>query len=154
MKCYGISKTRSQFKPGEFTTGFTTHNTASSQSSQCNHLSNPSLMLSRTYVNSYDAVGSVIPYDNLQKHQFSFNSDGEHRASFGWKREIQYEGNFSVPWDRNFPKKEISFGLTLKFSRTHGTMPPIYFRVELKAYCCLIKRLTSNIIHNRKKTFI
>ena len=44
---------------------------------------------------------------------------------------------------------EINFGFTLEFSRTHGTMPPINFRVELKACFCRIKWLTSNIRHNR-----
>ena len=79
------------------------------------------LMYCRTYVNLYDAVRSV--------------------------REFQYGGNFSVSWDRNFP--EINFGFTSQFSRTHGTMPPINFRVELKACFCRIKWLTSNIRHNR-----
>ena len=106
MKCYGISKTRSQFTPGEFTTGFTTHNTASSQSSHYNHLSNPSSMYCRTYVKSYDAAWSVIPCDKLHKHQLSFNSDGEQRPLFDWEREFQHGGNFSVSWDRNFPNKE------------------------------------------------
>ena len=32
---------------------------------------------------------------------------------------------------------------------THGTMPPINFRVEMKACFCRIKWLTSNIRHNR-----
>ena len=36
-----------------------------------------------------------------------------------------------------------------EFSRTHGTKPPINFRVEMKACFCRIKWLTSNIIHNR-----
>ena len=68
------------------------------------------LMYCRTYVNLYDAVRSVIPCDKLHKHQFSFNNDGQQRASFGWEREFQYGGNFSVSWDRNFP--EINFGFT------------------------------------------
>ena len=38
---------------------------------------------------------------------------------------------------------------TSQFSRTHGTMPPINFRVEWKACFCWIKWLTSNIRHNR-----
>ena len=76
------------------------------------------LMYCRTYVNLYDAVRSVIPCDKLHKHQFSFNNDGQQRASFGWEREFQYGGNFSVSWDRNFP--EINFGFTSQFSRTHG----------------------------------
>ena len=105
------------------------------------------LMYCRTYVNLYDAVRSVIPCDKLHKHQFSFNNDGQQRASFGWEREFQYRGNFSVSWDRNFP--EINFGFTSQFSRTHGTMPPINFRVEWKACFCWIKWLTSNIRHNR-----
>ena len=78
------------------------------------------LMYCRTYVNLYDAVRSVIPCDKQHKHRFSFNNDGQHRASFGWEREFQYGGNFSVSWDRNFP--EINFGFTSQFSRTHGTM--------------------------------
>ena len=105
------------------------------------------LMYCRTYVNLYDAVRSVIPCDKLHKHQFSFNNDDQQRASFGWEREFQYGGNFSVSWDRNFP--EINFGFTSQFSRTHGTMPPINFRVEWKACFCWIKWLTSNIRHNR-----
>ena len=105
------------------------------------------LMYCRIYVNLYDAVRSVIPCDKLHKHQFSFNNDGQQRASFGWEREFQYGGNFSVSWDRNFP--EINFGFTSQFFRTHGTMPPINFRVELKACFCWIKWLTSNIRHNR-----
>ena len=68
-------------------------------------------------------------------------------AAFGWEREFQYGGNFSVSWDRNFP--QINFGFTSEFSRTHGTMPPINFRVELKACFCRIKWLTSNIRQNR-----
>ena len=64
-------------------------------------------MYCRTYVNLYDAVRSVIPCDKLHKHQFSFNNDGQQRASFGWEWEFQYGGNFSVSWDRNFP--EINF---------------------------------------------
>ena len=68
-------------------------------------------------------------------------------AAFGWEREFQYGGNFFVSWDRNFP--EINFGFTSEFSRTHGTMPPINFRVELKACFCRIKWLTSNIRQNR-----
>ena len=123
-------KTRSQITPGEFTT----HDTVSLQSSHYNHLSNPSLMYCRTYVNLYDVIRSVIPCDKLHKHQFSFNNDGQQRASFGWEREFQYGGNFSVSWDRNFP--EINFGFTSEFSRTHGTMPPINFRVELNACFC------------------
>ena len=59
MKRYGISRLGSQITPGEFTT----HDTASSQSSHYNHLSNPSFMCCRTYVNLYDAVRSVIPCD-------------------------------------------------------------------------------------------
>ena len=71
------------------------------------------LMYCRTYVNLYDAVQSVIPCDKLHKHQFSFNNDGQQRASFSWEREFQYGGNFSVSWDRNFP--EINFGFTSQF---------------------------------------
>ena len=67
-------------------------------------------------------------------------------AAFGWEREFQYGGNFSVSWDRNF--LEINFGFTSEFSRTHGTTP-INFRVELKACFCPIKWLTSNIRQNR-----
>ena len=78
----------------------TSDDTASSQSSHNNHLSNPSFMYCRTYVNLYDAVRSVIPCDKSHKHQFSFNNDGEQRASFRWDREFQYGGNFSVSWDR------------------------------------------------------
>ena len=48
-----------------------------------------------------------------------------------------------------FMGPEINFGFTLEFSRTHGTKPPINFRVEMKACFCRIKWLTSNIIHNR-----
>ena len=48
-----------------------------------------------------------------------------------------------------FMGPEINFGFTSEFSRTHGTMPPINFRVEMKACFCRIKRLTSNIRHNR-----
>ena len=92
----------------------------------------------RTYVNTYDAVGSVSSYDKFHKHQFSFNSDDKQRASFGWERKFQYGGNFSVSWDRNFPNKEINFEI-LKFSRTHGAIPPINFRFELKACFCRIK---------------
>ena len=99
MKRCGISRLGSQITPGEFTT----HDTASSQSSHCNHLSNPSFMYCRTYVNLYDAVRSVIPCDKSHKHQFSFNNDGQQRASFGWDREFQYGGNFSVSWDRKGP---------------------------------------------------
>ena len=88
----------SQITPGEFTT----QDTASSQSSHYNHLTNPSFMYCRTYVNLYDAVRSVIPCDKSHKHQFSFNNDGEQRASFGWDREFQYGGNFSVSWDRKW----------------------------------------------------
>ena len=96
MKRCGISRHGSQITPGEFTT----HDTASSQSSHYNHLSNPSFMYCRTYVNLYDAVRSVIPCDKSHKHQFSFNNDGKQLASFGWDREFQYGGNFSVSWDR------------------------------------------------------
>ena len=59
-------------------------------------------MYCRIYVNLYDAVRSVIPCDKLHKHHFSFNNDGQQRASFGSEREFQYGGNFSVSWDRNF----------------------------------------------------
>ena len=90
MKRYGISRLGSQITPGEFTT----HGTVSSQSSHYNHLSNPSFMYCRTYVSLYDAVQSVIPCDKLHKHQFSFNNDGEQRASFGWEREFQYGATF------------------------------------------------------------
>ena len=48
-----------------------------------------------------------------------------------------------------FMGPEINFGFTSEFSRTHGTKPPINFRVEMKACFCRIKWLTSNIIHNR-----
>ena len=48
-----------------------------------------------------------------------------------------------------FMGPEINFGFTSEFSRTHGTMPPINFRVEMKACFCRIKWLTSNIRHNR-----
>ena len=48
-------------------------------------------MYCRIYVNLYYAVRSVIPCDKFQQ-----------RASFGWEREFQYGGNFSVSWDRNF----------------------------------------------------
>ena len=75
MKRCGISRLGSQITPGEFTT----QDTASSQSSHHNHLSNPSFMYCRTYVNLYDAVRSVIPCDKSHKHQFSFNNDGEQR---------------------------------------------------------------------------
>ena len=136
MKRCGISRQGSQITPGEFTT----HDRASSH---YNHLSNPSFMYCRTYVNLYDAVRSVIPCDKLHKHQFSFNNDGEQHASFGWDREFQYGGNFSVSWDR-----KSTSGLLRNFSRTHGTMPPINFPVEMKACFCRIKRLTSNIRHN------
>ena len=50
------------------------------------------LMYCRTYVNLYDAVRSVIPCDKLHKHQFSFNNDGQQRASFGWEREFPIRG--------------------------------------------------------------
>ena len=93
-------ETRFTDHPGQITPGeFTTHDTASSQSSHYNHLSNPSFMYCRTYVNLYDAVRSVIPCDKSHKHQFSFNTDGEQRASFGWDQEFQYGGNFSVSLD-------------------------------------------------------
>ena len=95
MKRCGISRLGSQITPGEFTT----HDMASSQSSHYNHLLNPSFMYCRTYVNLYDAVRSVIPCDKSHKHQFSFNNDGEQRELFGWDREFQYGGNFSVSWD-------------------------------------------------------
>ena len=141
MKRCGISRLGSQITPGEFTT----HDTASSQSSHYNHLSNPSFMYCRTYVNLYDAVRSVIPCDKSHKHQFSFNNDGEQRASFGWDHEFQYGGNFSVSWDRK--SLRVYFGI---FSDSClGNMPPINFRVELKACFCRIKWLTSNIRHNR-----
>ena len=48
-----------------------------------------------------------------------------------------------------FMGPEINFGFTSEFSRTHGSKPPINFRVEMKACFCRIKWLTSNIIHNR-----
>ena len=48
-----------------------------------------------------------------------------------------------------FMGPEINFGFTSEFSRTHGTMPPINLRVEMKACFCWIKWLTSNIRHNR-----
>ena len=48
-----------------------------------------------------------------------------------------------------FMGPEINFGFTSEFSRTHGTKPPINFRVEMKACFGRIKWLTSNIIHNR-----
>ena len=64
---------------------------------------------------------------------------------------FQYRDNFSVSRDRNFPNKEINFGLTVGFSWTHGAMPPINLRVELKACFCQIKWLASNIRHKRKK---
>ena len=56
-----------------------------------NHLSNISLMYCRTYVNSYDAVGSVIPCDKLHKHPFSFNSDGEQSSM------LRSAGNGTIP---------------------------------------------------------
>ena len=55
MKRYGISRLGSQITPGD---------TVSSQSSHYNHLSNPSFMYCRTYVNLYDAVRSVIHVTN------------------------------------------------------------------------------------------
>ena len=91
-------------------------------------------------MNLYDAVRSVIPCDKSHKHQFSFNNDGEQRASFGWDRGFQYGGNFSVSWDR-----KSTSGILRSFL---GLMP-INFRVELKACFCRIKWLTSNIRHNR-----
>ena len=110
LKYYGISKTRSQFTPGEFTTGFTTHNTASSQSSHYNHLSNPSLMYCRTYVNSHDAVESIIPCDKLHKHQFSFNSDGELRASAG-SGNSNMGVTFLYPETRTFQMRKSTSGV-------------------------------------------
>ena len=101
MKRYGLSRLVHSSHP-ENSRPMTTDDTVSSQSSHYNHLSNPSLMYCRTYVNLYDAVGSVIPCDKLHKHQFLFNNDGQQRASFGWEREFQYGGNFSASWDRNF----------------------------------------------------
>ena len=134
MKRCGISRLGSQITPGEFTN----HDTASSQSSHYNHLSNPSFMYCRTYVNLYDAVRSVIPCDKSHKHQFSFNNDGEHpgraacfvRLGSG----IPIRGQLFC-----FMGPEINFGFTSEFSRTHGTKPPINFRVEMKACFCRIK---------------
>ena len=77
MKMLRNLKTRSEITPGEFTT----HDTISSQSSHYNHLSNPSLMYCRTYVNLYVVIRSVIPCDKLHKHQFSFNNDGQQHSA-------------------------------------------------------------------------
>ena len=126
MKRCRISRLGSQITPGEFTT----HDTASLQSSHYNHLSNPSFMYCRTYVNLYDAVWSVIPCDKSHKHQFSFNNDGEQRASFGWDREFQYGGNFSVSWDR----KSTSGYFGIFSDSCLGNITPINFRVPTSAW--------------------
>ena len=143
MKRCGISRLGSQITPGEFTT----HDTASSQSSHYNHLSNPSFMYCRTYVNLYHAVRSVIPCDKSHKHQFSFNNDGEQRASFGWDREYYSNTGATFLFHETGNQLRVYFGI---FSDSClGNMPPINIRVELKACFCRIKWLTSNIRHNR-----
>ena len=76
------------------------------------------------------------------------------RVLFGWEWEFQYGGNFSVSWDPNFPNEEINFELTSKFFLSHGTMPPRKFPVDLKAWFCRIKWLTSNIRHNRNNSHL
>ena len=138
MKRCGISRLGSQITPGEFTT----HDTASLQSSHCNHLSNPSFMYCRTYVNLYDAVRSVIPCDKSHKHQFSFNNDGQQRASFG-----NSNTGATFLFHETGNQLRVYFGIFL--DTCLGNMPPINFRVELKACFCRIKWLTSNIRHNR-----
>ena len=141
MKRCGISRLGSQITPGEFTT----HDMASSQSSHYNHLLNPSFMYCRTYVNLYHAVRSVIPCDKSHKHQFSFNNDGEQ-----WLRSAGI-GNSNTGATFLFHETgnqlRVYFGI---FSDSClGNMPPINFRVKLKACFCRIKWLTSNIRHNR-----
>ena len=98
-------------------------------------------MYCRTYVNLYVVIRSVIPCDKLHKHQFSFNNDGQqHSAGNG---NSNTGATFLYHGTGTFHKS------TSEFSRTHGTMPPINFRVELKACFCRIKWLTSNIRQNR-----
>ena len=49
----------------------------------------------------------------------------------------------ATEWGRVCRNFTINLGFTSEFSRTHGTIPPINFRVELKACFCRIKWLTS-----------
>ena len=113
MKRCGISRLGSQITPGEFTT----HDTASSQSSHCNHLSNPSFMYCRAYVNLYDAVRSVIPCDKSHKHQFSFNNDGQQQCFVRLGSGIPIRGQLFC-----FMRPEINFGFTSEFSRAHASV--------------------------------
>ena len=130
QKRYGLPKTHSQFMPREFTT----LDTASSQSSHYNNLSNPSLIYGKSYVKSHDAVGSVHPCEKLHKDQ-CFHSTAMATCFSPWTG-IPIRGSLFVSCEGNCPNKEINLGLTSKFSLT---MPPRNFRVELEACYCRIK---------------
>ena len=123
MKRYGISRLVHSSHL-ENSRPMTTDDTVSSQSSRYNHLSNPSLMYCRTYMNLYDAVGSVIPCDKLHKHQFSFNNDAMASSV------LRSAGNGNSNTGATFLYHGTG---TSKFSWTHGTMLPINFRVNIES---------------------
>ena len=138
MKRYGISRLVHSSHL-ENSRPMTTDDTVSSQSSRYNHLSNPSLMYCRTYMNLYDAVGSVIPCDKLHKHQFSFNNDAMASSV------LRSAGNGNSNTGATFLYHGTG---TSKFSWTHGTMLPINFRVNIESLLLSNKWWTSNIRHN------
>ena len=68
------------------------------------NLSNPSTMYCNTYVNSYDAIGSVIPCEKWHKHQCFHSSATAACSTWG---SLWTGATISVSWNRNFPNKEV-----------------------------------------------
>ena len=60
-------------------------------------------MYCNTYVNSYDAIGSVIPCEKWPKHQ-CFHSSATAACST-WR--VSEWGPPFLSWNRNFPNKEV-----------------------------------------------
>ena len=68
------------------------------------NLSNPSIMYCNTYVNTYDAIGSVIPCEIWHKHRCFHSSATAAWSTWG---SLRTGATLSVSWNRNFANKEV-----------------------------------------------
>ena len=113
MKHCGISRLGSQITPGEFTT----HDTASSQSSHYNHLSNSSFMYCRTYVNLYDAVPKRNSMWQITQTPIFIQQRWRAACFVRLGSGIPIRGQLFC-----LMRPEINFGFTSEFSRTHASV--------------------------------
>ena len=90
-----------------------------------NNLSNPLIMYCNTYVNSYDAIGSIIPSEKWHKQQ-CFHSSAT--AACSTRGNLRMGATLSVSRNWNFPNKEVR----LLHSLVRSGLKRSNFSVKLK----------------------